>query len=202
MSYININLRLRPVRFAFLVRPDDSEKILEIFRINTCLWGGKFNPLIPFFDKLPNWWDRDPYSSETAKQVINGYLNFFEPDFIVEAETGISKNIDFDPKRVLQLTDILERNEENTKSKYTYGQSVNDLYVYLYEKEFRFKRYDKSKFIYVETNEAKFKNFIACNFGDFPKPAELKSFKDNYTEIFKPSTIQLNAIVLKNSTIR
>ena len=91
----------------FLVRPDDQEKVLDIFRINTCLWGGKFNPIIPYFDQLPNWWNRGNYHSEDAKQVINGYLDFFEPDFIVEAEKGITQRFDFDSKRTLQLTSPL-----------------------------------------------------------------------------------------------
>ena len=29
MNYININLRLRPVRFAFLVRSEDRDRIVE-----------------------------------------------------------------------------------------------------------------------------------------------------------------------------
>ena len=198
MSNININLRLRPVRFAFLAQPTDPEKVLEIFRVNTCLWGGKFNPIIPFFDKLPNWWSKKPRSSETAKKVINGYLDFFEPDFIVESEKGMSKNFDFDPKRVLQLANILECDVENTNNTYSYGQSVSDLYNYLYIKEFRFKRHYTPKFICVKTNEAKFKNFIACNFGDFPEQKQLQYFKNHYKEIFKPSVIQLDAITLKN----
>lgn len=43
MSNIRADLCLRPIRFAFLVRPDDVNRTLEIFQINTCLWGGKSN---------------------------------------------------------------------------------------------------------------------------------------------------------------
>ena len=68
MGSINVNIRLRPIRFAFLVRPDDKKRTLEIFRINTCLWGGKYNPVIPFFKRLPSWWERKGYRFENAKQ--------------------------------------------------------------------------------------------------------------------------------------
>jgi hypothetical protein len=47
MSHVTAQVSLRPIRFAFLVRPDEKKGTLEIFRINTCLWGGRFNPIIP-----------------------------------------------------------------------------------------------------------------------------------------------------------
>jgi len=37
MSQISAHVRLRPIRFAFVVRPDDAGRTLEIFRVNTCL---------------------------------------------------------------------------------------------------------------------------------------------------------------------
>jgi len=52
MSSISAHVRLRPIRFAFLVRPDDLSRTIEIFRVNTCLWGGKFNPIIPYFTEV------------------------------------------------------------------------------------------------------------------------------------------------------
>ena len=34
---------------------------------------------------------------------MNGYLDFFEPDFVVESTPGLAADIDFDGKRVLPL---------------------------------------------------------------------------------------------------
>ncbi|UTW43255.1 hypothetical protein KFE69_03680 [bacterium SCSIO 12844] len=76
MNNVNMNLKLRPIRFVFLVRPTDQKNILEIFKINTCLWGGMYNPIIPYFKKKPNWWERDNIHSESAREIINGYLDF------------------------------------------------------------------------------------------------------------------------------
>ena len=90
MNNIRVDIRLRPIRFGFLVRPDDQENVLEIFRINTCLWGGIFNPIIPFFESVPSWGEREDFRFETPKQIIDGYLDFFEPDFLVEAEEGLA----------------------------------------------------------------------------------------------------------------
>jgi len=37
MSNVSVDLRLRPIRFAFLIRPDDQKHVLKAFCINTCL---------------------------------------------------------------------------------------------------------------------------------------------------------------------
>ncbi|BFO30620.1 hypothetical protein KoxyNG13_010930 [Klebsiella pasteurii] len=49
MAHISAVVTLRPIRFAFLVKPNDNQRLLKIFQINTCLWGGKFNPIILFW---------------------------------------------------------------------------------------------------------------------------------------------------------
>ena len=89
METIDINIRLRPIRFGFLVRPSDTKNLREIFQTNTCLWGGLFNPIIPFISKVPTWWERHGIRFDSANQIMNGYLDFFEPDFLVE---GGSRN--------------------------------------------------------------------------------------------------------------
>ena len=87
MGYLNINLRLRPIRFAFLVNPDNQKQVLEVFQTNTCLWGGKFNPIIPIRK------NEKCNLSEEGKRVVKKYLDFFEPDFVVETEEGIAKDL-------------------------------------------------------------------------------------------------------------
>ena len=138
MSHISAHVRLRPVRFAFLVQPDDERRALEIFQVNTCLWGGKYNPIIPCFNQVPSWWDRYNHHFETAIQIVNGFLDFFEPDFIVEADLGLADAFGFDKDRVLQLSSILTR--EGDRDRNGHGLSVFNLYGDLYRKEFQFAR--------------------------------------------------------------
>lgn len=194
MGSINLNIRLRPIRFAFLVRPDDKKRILEIFRINTCLWGGIFNPLVPFFKRLPSWWERKGYRFENAKQIINGYLDFFEPDFLVEAEKGLAKGLGFHPDRVIQLPEILQRDGERDRDSFGFG--LFDLYKDLYGKEFQFQRRHKHNIIHVKAKEGAFANFVACNFGEFPNQKPLKYFERGFKDAFNPSLVNLDSIAL------
>ncbi|MDH5180067.1 MAG: hypothetical protein OEZ39_11360 [Gammaproteobacteria bacterium] len=191
MGSINVNIRLRPIRFVFLVRPDDKKRTLDIFRINTCLWGGKYNPIIPFFKRLPTWWERKGYRFENAKQIINGYLDFFEPDFIVEAERGLASGLGFAPERVLQLADLLERDDKRDKEKY--GLSVYDLYRYLYRKEFQFVHRHKHTIVHVKAKDATFANFVACTFGDFPAQKQLEFYERDYKDVFDPESVSLDS---------
>ena len=194
MNNIRVDIRLRPIRFGFLVRPDDAENVLEIFRINTCLWGGMFNPIIPFFRRVPSWWERRGFRFENTKQIINGYLDFFEPDFLVEAEEGLAEDFGFNPERVLQLTNVLERQGERDWDKY--GLSVYDLYSGLYQEEFRFELRHKFDIVHVEAKESVFAGLVAANFGSFPTQEQFRYFEHNYKDVFDPEHITLDATAL------
>ena len=194
MNNIRVDIRLRPIRFGFLVRPTDDAKILEILRLNTCLWGGMFNPIIPYFESVPSWMEEEGFRFGTAEHMINDYLDFFEPDFLVEAEKGLANGFGFDPKRVLQLKNIIEEPRGNYSSQY--GLSVYGLYNELYEKEYQFKQRHRDNVVHVKPADAAFTNFVAANFGSFPVGEQRKYFEHNYKAVFNPSHMTLDGVVL------
>lgn len=188
MNEIKLNIKLRPIRFVFLVKPNDNENILKIFQINTLLWGGKFNPIIPFFKRVPKWWNEN-YKSYNSQQILDNYLDFFEPDFIVEAEKGLADDIVFDRERILQLDNLLTGDEYGAER---YGLNVNDLYIHLYEKKYQFERRHKLSIVNVKAKEKYLQPFISCLFGSFIKDEEFSYLEKNYIDIFEPNEIQLN----------
>ena len=196
MSHISVHVRLRPVRFAFLVRPDDGKRTLDIFRVNTCLWGGKYNPIIPCLQRVPTWWDRHGHRFETAEQIVNGYLDFFEPDFIVETEPGLADGFGFDKERVLQISTLLKREGDRDRS--GHGQSVFNLYRDLYRKEFQFARRHEHNIIDVVPEKQSLSAFSACLFGAFPAETDLKYLGKAFTDAFEPKKVSLNGASLVN----
>jgi hypothetical protein len=194
MSQINVHVRLRPVRFAFLVRPDDVEHALEIFRINTCLWGGKFNPIVPFFKRVPTWWDRHGHHFDSAKQIINGYLDKFEPDFLVEAEKGLADGLGFNAKRIFQLTEVLPRAGDRRRK--GNGLSTFDLYKHLYQTEFQFVRRHKHDITNITAEDSAHDGFCACAFGGFPKQENLSYLGRGFKDAFDPAEVALNGASL------
>ena len=192
MAHVNIDIRLRPIRFAFLVRPDKPEKVFEVFCVNTCLWGGKFNPIIPISQEAQNL-------SKEEKQIVNQYLDFYEPDFIVETEKNLSKGIDFDSKRILQIDSLLEREGVKFYDHFgKYGQSVKGLYAELYKEKFKLLLDpEPTDIVYIKTNNENLKNFVACVFGSFPQKRELQHFEEDYKSKTRPSSV----IILSSEVI-
>ncbi|GLQ50050.1 hypothetical protein ACFFJT_06765 [Dyella flava] len=194
MSQITATVRLRPIRFGFLVRPNDAGAILEILQINTCLWGGRFNPIIPYFQAVPKWWDRRGYNFDTAKQIINGYLDHYEPDFLVEAEKGLADGFGFNANRVLQLSGLITRQRDRLFK--GVGLNVYELYSELYEKEFKFTLRHAPKIKIVEPMDPALMGFCGTVFGCFPTHKDLRYIEEAYRYAFDPTEVVLNAASL------
>jgi len=190
VSRLSAEIRLRPVRFAFIVNPFDMISLTKVFQINTCLWGGKFNPIIPAIKKVPPWWSRDHKSIETAQQILDGYIDFFEPDFIVEATDGLGVNLGFEKDKIISVNEILIR--ANDGSERGYGLDVFDLYRDLYEAEYKFARRHEHRIIRTKAKEENMQAFVACMFGDFPQSADHGYFSKAFTEAFEPKSIELD----------
>ena len=190
MDDLSVKVRLRPIRFAFVVSPEDRANLRRIIYANTCLWGGMYNPIVPYFKRVPAWWDRHDLRFENAKQIVNGYLDFFEPDLIVEATKGIATGFGIDPKRIISLSDLLPRSDRRDDK--GLGQTVFDLYRKLYKEEFQFVRRHKHNIVSVRVLDHAFDNFSACLFGGFPRQSCLRYFSTGFSEAFDPKEIILN----------
>ncbi|HEY8063812.1 MAG TPA: hypothetical protein VIF40_03700 [Methylosinus sp.] len=190
MARIEAEVRLRPVRFAFLVRPDDMAQVSRAIRINTCLWGGRHNPLVPVFDETPEWWDRHGVFSDSPQRIVDGYLDLFEPDFIVEGEPGLAANLDFDPHRVLAPDAVLVR--EGDASRIGPGLSVFDIYRDLHRRVFQFARRREHHIVVVEPKDPQFADFCAAVFGGFPDEDGLGYFARGFNDAFEPRKVALD----------
>jgi hypothetical protein len=193
MGDFSVNVRLRPIRFAFMVSPEDMPSLHRIFEVNTCLWGGVFNPIIPVFKRVPVWWERQGPRFESAKQIINGYLDYFEPDLVVEAKRGLAAGFGIDPPRVLQLDEVL--GSSDTSDEKGYGQSVLDIYQKLYRQEFQFVRRHRHNIVNVKARSSSFKGLSSCLFGAFPD-RDPSNFGGTFNDVFDPDSVTLDATAL------
>lgn len=48
-----VDIKLRPLRFAFLVDPGDAKQAREAIRLASTLWGGAYCPIIPLYKRMP-----------------------------------------------------------------------------------------------------------------------------------------------------
>jgi hypothetical protein len=82
------SVRIRPIRFAFAVDPKDVKGLMRVFEANSIFWGGPYNFILPLFKRVPQRYT-EPYRKQiTAVALVNGLVEAFQPDFIVEMEPG------------------------------------------------------------------------------------------------------------------
>jgi len=78
-----VKVKLRPLRFAFLVAPDEPAAVLTAIQTTTFLWGGTFNPIIPYYRRIPKPLAQARGIRMGARAVVDGYLEAFDADAVV-----------------------------------------------------------------------------------------------------------------------
>ncbi len=174
-----INLTLRPIKLALLVNPYNKEDILKAIQINTMLWGGTYNPIIPIFKKKPKVWsDRKKH---TAKEIVKGYLDFYDPDFIIPIGEFSIDNFNFGNRKIVQLKEI-----ESTLTHQipNYGISLFEILQDIIEKEYKFVRREPLK-IMLPNCFGRYRLFNSCVFGVLSDEC-MRIFKKRFSPILKP----------------
>ncbi|MEK7404943.1 MAG: hypothetical protein AAB225_07530 [Acidobacteriota bacterium] len=176
---INARIRVRPLRFGFVIKPDDRAALMRVMEINTCLWGGIFNFIIPLFHRTPQRYRDRPLPGPTAKELVGGLIEAFEPDFLVEAQPGLASDLSFPEKRIIGIDDLFRRDERGRGG---YGLTLIDVCAALYEDAFRFVQRHPPKVIVPLPAERGHDLLMAATFGAFPKKEPLSDFRRHFAE--------------------
>ena len=161
MSFGTINIQLRPIRFAFLVRPGDKAGLLDAIRINTFLWGGAFNPIILDYSRLPKVWERHPHPRTKASEAIDGYLDAYNPDFLVLVGKARKPTFDLKGRDVISSQEILASVKEDGAP--AYGIGLFETLGRFYHEELRFIRREPLEVVALDL-DSKFREFLASAF--------------------------------------
>lgn len=135
---VNIELKLRPLRLAFLVNPNDKKSLIDVIWANSCRWGGINNLIIPAFFTKPR--NKPSFQHiKSAKQLIVDSVNFFDPDYVVEVGDWKGKTKKLKLKHaIIRMEDLRQvlRNDGTP----SYGISLFELLDDFIEKELKFIR--------------------------------------------------------------
>ncbi len=95
-----VHINARPIRHAFLVDPTDADSLQRVIEINTFLWGGKFNAIIPVWkeEELENWYD---CGNINPQDIVSGYLDNFDPDCIVPMGECSNADLNFGDRNII-----------------------------------------------------------------------------------------------------
>src|SRR5579863_8548689 len=127
------SVRVRPLRFGFLVDPADSIILRKVLQANSCLWGGVFNFIIPIFKKTPERYREKYTRGPTASELVNGLVEAFQPDFLVETAPEIGNDVRFAPGRVIAFDALFP---EDGKTERSYGIDLANICAALYDESF------------------------------------------------------------------
>ena len=187
---VTVYRRLRPLRLAFLVRPTDKVALRRFFQINTCLWGGRFNPIVPVFRRTPRLWSDSLLPSPPAREIIKGYLAGFEPDYVVNMSTELIDGLGIPEHRLLTEKDVLD--PMSSDSAVGYGLDVVELYADLYQKEFQFQRRHPLEVVSPQFKDNRMLLFGAACFGEFPFEESMQYLPRTYGEAFDAKTVEVD----------
>jgi len=173
MATTTLSVKYRPARIGFLVRDGNIEDLVKAAGINTLLWGGIYNPIIPI--------------SATNKKFSRQLLSLFSVDvlFAVSHTAEIDEVIKTNPflrDPGHYAENIFYEDWHTKKNVLGYLDSIN-IVDYYWEKEFKNKPKDyKSNCALVKWNSTDTcNNLFSILFGYFPTSYNLK---DNFQDAF------------------
>lgn len=190
------SVSLRPVRVAFLVPPDDLALVVRAAQLSCCLWGGRYNPIIPFFETGGDRW-KHPYRVPDSLDVARGYIDFFEPDTLIEAVPGMAEKLGWRGQqgmlglpRVLALDDFYEVDDRG-RTQFAAGIDIVEPIQELYNAEYKFERRHKQPFADVERSHGN--AFFDVFGGRYPADDNLSYISDGFREVFSAERLPATA---------
>ena len=193
MIELSAKIRLRPTRIGFLVNPNDMHSLRQIMRACACVWGGEYNPIIPVFRTAPkDWKGRTNYLRMKGTDITKGYINFFEPDVLVESESGLLERAGLGALRekytdlpgVVDLDDFLKPREYRDWAEPAVGLSILDVFHDLYEKERRFKLKNERRALLIKPSRSDCR--VEAIFGAYPQQRDIDYLQKNFRDVLEP----------------
>ena len=179
MSHGTVSVRLRPIKLAFLVSPNDKDSLLQAIEINTFLWGGIYNPIIPTYEQIPRNWEYSLSEYTSAQSMLLGYLDNFDPDYVVPMGKCVDYVLDIGHREIIDdVSTILDPVDEHGTP--NYGIGIFEVLRYFIEQEFKFERRHPLEICVPHLGDH-YRFFLSGVFGKLPEKLE-KIFWENYGE--------------------
>lgn len=190
------SVSLRPVRAAFLVPPDDLGVVSRAAQLSACMWGGRYNPIIPFFETGGERWTK-PYSFKKGLDVARGYIDFFEPDTLIETAPGMAEKLGWHAERSgigLPRTLPFEKFynlDSRGRAEFATGVDVFEVIQDMYDKEYKYERRHKQEFATIQQSDGN--AFFDVVGGRYPADESLAYIRDGFREAFGSEDLDVSA---------
>lgn len=176
----NATQRVRPLRPAFLVEPNNKAHLREAIQIASSIWGGAYCPIVPMYKQMPATWREHHLNAPKAQTVISGYLDAFDPDLLVQFQTDVPDFIKEYGIDLIKPGEIWGSLGERGSIAPKYAVGVFEILNDVFEKGFKYKaKYPPS--VVIPTLPKEHQLFWASVLGELP-PAVMPLLKRHYYE--------------------
>jgi hypothetical protein len=171
-------VRIRPFRFAFLVEPKDKKALQRVFETTTCLWGGVYNYIVPLFKTVPARYKQEYQKPISAKRMINGLVEAFQPDFLVETRDGQCQKfgVEFPEKRTTSFPELISRDEQGRSR---IGVDLRSICHDMYEERFQFLQRHPPEVVIPVCKDKHYSLLFSAMFGSLPAGSSIEKVYAN-----------------------
>jgi hypothetical protein len=192
MAFGSYTVKVRPLRIAFLVNPTDRPALQEAIEINSFLWGGLYNPIIPAYTSIPAKWEPlEFHRKNTPEEIVAGYLAGFDPDIVVPVGKCAGRKFKVGHREVVSVNKLL--GDILSEGGPTYGVGLLDVLADFIDKELKYVRTEPIELIFPKFENG-YSLFLSSVFGKLSKTA-LDLLKEHFPLYFAP---QQSSCTVKN----
>lgn len=165
-------VRIRPLRLAFLAEPRDRKALQRVFEMNSSLWGGVFNYIIPLFKTVPARYKKEYQRTISAKRMISGFIEAFQPDYVMETQDGQIREygVNFPEKRSVSFAELLARDEQN---RCQIGVDLRSICHDMYLDQFQFVQRHGPEVLIPTCKDSRYALLFSAMFGVFPERSDV-----------------------------
>lgn len=135
----SVDIKVRPVKLAYLVDPNNVKHVREAIRLSSTLWGGVYFPIIPLYKRMPSTWKEKHFKAPLAKDVILGYIEAFDPDILVQFSKDVSAFIPETGLKIIKPEEIWQSLNEENHLIPKFGLGIFELLNDIFKEYFKYK---------------------------------------------------------------
>lgn len=176
-----VTQELAPIKFCFLIKPNQKGTFHKCVKLSQSFWGGIYNPIIPVYKRFSIDTRIKFHIHNSEQEFYHNFLSNYDPDVIIYQEGLDEEYI----KTIAGDREILNLNEFEVDAQtlnLKHGVSVIHLLVDILNQEFKYKRNDDLGVILPKKTSDLFDSILFCIPDDLihKKVSEMLSGKDYY----------------------
>jgi len=183
MTLEDIRIEYRPLRLGFCVRNGNIQDLLKAAKLNTLLWGGIFNPIIPVGQqegldhRLVSLFQVDvlvPLSDSAEIKTFTEKYKWAKFPLMYHSESILTEDINDKNKKVVRVLD------------------VSHILKKLWDKDFKFLKTENSNCAVVSwKSKDTDKDILTLMFGSYPKENFVFKYEQNFKKALRAREIKL-----------